>query len=87
MASLDVVAGAIKRISDSGDWPPNEYYRTVAKAAIEAMGLTEEKCTYEETETKSFSGGEGVMSYAGQSVHVLGWRTDKRLVSPWTRSE
>lgn len=60
-------------------------YRAMALAAIDSLGLTEEICSYEDTEVKSVSGGEGVMRYGGQTVTSLGWRTDRRLVSPWAK--
>lgn len=54
-----------------------------AQAVIDAMQLTEETHTYEKFETKTVSGGEGVMRYGGQSSHSVGWRTSRRLVGPW----
>lgn len=74
--------------ANAEDWPhlpadDRDDYRRMAQADIETLGLTEETCTYQETETKAHSGGVGVLRHGGQITRVLGMRTDRRLVSPW----
>jgi hypothetical protein len=88
MNDVEKVAEAIAFAHQGKSWDclpsvAHHQYRRMAQAAIDSLGLTEEMNTYQETETKVVTGGEGAMSYGGQSTRILGWRTDRHLVSPW----
>lgn len=71
------------------DWPElsadyRDDYRRMARAAIEALSLSEETTIPAPAyETKREAGGVGVFAYAGQTSRYLGMQTYRRLASPW----
>jgi hypothetical protein len=61
----------------------NDWARHVDQAIVKALGLTEERHTAPEYETKAVRGGTGVFRYGGQTSRYVGNGTRRRFVTPW----